>query len=151
MLTEARKWTGGSVTAEDIVQEALYVAYRDFQQLKDADKTRNWLVGIVKNMGRQQTRKRARRASLLEENQVDVEAWSKPEFTTNFRREEVLAFADSLPPRQREVIRLTVLEQMRSSEIAVRLETTGAAIRQTRRRAIRRLKVMVRGGAQALM
>lgn len=146
MLKEARNWSGNSVTAEDIVQEALYVAYRRARHLKDADKTRNWLVGIVKNLGRQHARKRGRRASLLKENQVDVETCLMPETETDSRREEVLTLADSLPPRQREIIRLVVLEQMRSSEIAERLKTTRsrAAVRQSRRKAIRRLKALVR-------
>lgn len=146
MLREAGNWAGDAVTAEDLVQDALWIAYREAGQLKDAGKTRSWLIGIVRRIGRRGAARRARRAGLLRKRQVDVEAWLKLEIDTDSRREEVLALADSLPSRQREIIRLVVLEQLRSSEIAERLETTGAAIRQSRRRAILRLQAMVQGG-----
>ncbi|MYA65578.1 MAG: sigma-70 family RNA polymerase sigma factor [Gemmatimonadetes bacterium] len=147
MLREAGNWAGDAVTAEDIVQDALWIAHREAGQLKDAGKTRSWLIGIVRRIGRRGAGKRARRACLLQKRQVDVEAWLMLETDSDSRRDEVLALADSLPSRQREIIRLVVLEQMRGAEIAERLETTGAAIRQSRRRAILRLKAMVQGGS----
>ncbi len=46
----ARKLSGNSFDAEDLVQETFTIAFRKVHQLKDHDKARPWLLAILRNL-----------------------------------------------------------------------------------------------------
>ncbi len=48
LFNMALKYTGKSYDAEDIVQETIYTAYRNFHQLRDEKKCRQWLFAILR-------------------------------------------------------------------------------------------------------
>ena len=68
LVALAQKYAGRSKTAEDIVQEALCVAWRSAGNLRSNAAVGSWLKGIVRNVGRKALDKRRRRCRLMEEN-----------------------------------------------------------------------------------
>jgi len=44
----ALKYTGRKYDAEDLVQEAMYIAFRKFYQLRDEERCRSWLFSILR-------------------------------------------------------------------------------------------------------
>lgn len=60
----ALKYTGTVYDAEDIVQETMYSAYRNFHQLRDEKKCRQWLFAILRTTFLKERRSFSRRPLL---------------------------------------------------------------------------------------
>lgn len=100
LLRFARRLTGELATAEDVVQEALLQAWRNFHQFQPDTNARAWLFRIVANTWFGWSRK-ARLAA-----QATVAA--RP--STPHETLEVSQALDQLPEEQRSVMVLVVVE-----------------------------------------
>lgn len=124
----------GDLEAEDAVQDALLTAWKKLSQLGDPGKFDSWVTKItfrrcVRRFGR--WRWRLRRDS---EQQPPSQAAGPAEGDL-----EVWSVLRHLPPRQRAVLHLTVVEGMTDSEIAIALGLRAGSVRAHRRRARQRL------------
>ena len=141
MLVVAHRYSGRATTAEDIAQEALYVAYTRRDRLRNPTTgTCSWLLGIVQNIGRQHARKRTRRERLFKahsEALLHSSAGFKFEPCSGAQREKVLEAAESLPPKQREVALMMIVDGMSDDEIAVALGMSQEAVWKNRSRAVK--------------
>jgi RNA polymerase sigma-70 factor, ECF subfamily len=129
---------------EDLVQEALFRAFRRVGSWRGGASFRSWLLTIGSNLLRDQVRRQKGKLVPLEDR--DVVAQSDPHAhlaaaETEARVREGLA---QLPRLQREVFLLRVQEGTDYEEIAAALGTTPGAARVHYHHAVKRLKELVR-------
>ena len=125
--------------AEDVVQDAMIKAWSKLGSLKEETAFAAWMTRIVANMAIA----RARRRRFFEPlDGVQVAAAEAPTEV----RIDVGRLLSTLPPRQRAVLHLTVIEGMTDREIGGVLAITSSTVRAHRLRAQRALEVRVKGG-----
>ena len=124
----------GEIDAEDAVQDGLPRAWRKLSQLTEPAAFSGWVSRVVIRVCLR--RARSRRASLIPlGSSPEPQFRSNPEATIDVGR--LLA---SLPPKQRAVMHLTVVEGMTDTEIAPLLGIAASSVRAHRRRARERLE-----------
>ncbi len=131
----------GDAEAEDVVQDALVVAWTKLARLSDPERFSAWVGRIVFRRCLRAGRRPRGAVSLDEipeparsdDPESSVSAW------------QILA---RLAPRQRAVLHLTAVEGMTDAEIAPLLGITPASVRAHRRRAREGVARIVRGGAR---
>ncbi|MEM1181588.1 MAG: sigma-70 family RNA polymerase sigma factor [Acidobacteriota bacterium] len=123
----------GDATAEDVVQDALVVAWDRLASLRDIESFSPWLTRIV--MRRCLHRRRSWRDWLP--LSAAVEPSARPDLDSGLDLERCLR---GLAPRQRAVMALSVVEGQSDGEIAEILDITAASVRSHRRRARERLR-----------
>lgn len=133
----------GQLHCEDLVQDALVVAWRKLHQLEQAEAFAGWLRRIVIRKSLQKARQRFWRIpieALRGREEPSQEANDTPDM------ERILEF---LAPRQRAVIYLTAIEGMTDREIGDLLEIEPSSVRSHRRRAREVLKKKMIEGRSA--
>jgi RNA polymerase sigma-70 factor (ECF subfamily) len=120
----------GAPDSEDCVQEAMVVIWEKLPTLRDCGAFPAWGMRIVARRCLRRARKRPRLVPLddLPEAADPGSAGSREAIHV----EQVLA---RLPPRQKAVMHLTVIEGMTDSEIGAALGIHAASVRSHRRRA----------------
>ena len=120
----------GDADAEDEAQESLVTAWRKLPRLREPDAFRAWLLRILLRRCLRRTRRRW--AFLPLPFAADVADAGAGEGSGFVDVERILG---ALPPRQRAVMHLTVLEGMSDGEIGEALSIAAASVRSHRRRA----------------
>lgn len=137
---------GDAQTGEDLLQETFLRVYRFRARYRGSGQFRAWLFTIARNVVVEHFR---RRPAAWE----DPPAWAEaPERTEHraeasellFRLERALA---ALPPAQREIVLLSRVARMDTSEIAGVVNSSPGAVRVALHRALRRLASVI--GAEA--
>ena len=130
----------GELEAEDVVQDALIVAWQSLPKLVQPDSFGSWITRIVFRRCLKKTRwKRLRLA--LEDALFPA---SHPDLDSELTLQQLLA---RLPPRQRAVLHLTVVEELSDSEVGTTLGIAPGSVRAHRLRARRTLARLVQGEA----
>jgi RNA polymerase sigma-70 factor, ECF subfamily len=109
--------------AEDVAQEAMLRAYRNFSRLRDRDRFRGWLVRMawrlaldrIRAAGRRAQREHASMEAISEINAENVAA------SQEFER-HVTCAVDGLPEKLRMVIVLAAIEGYNTREVASLLD-----------------------------
>jgi RNA polymerase sigma-70 factor (ECF subfamily) len=116
----AWRLTGQRERAEDLTQETLLRAWQKRRQLRDGRSMRVWVFRIAVNLWRDQARQDKNRPALEPSAELVVDPAPEPSQTLGDREEvhEVLKVLEQLPPRQREVLHLSAVEEFRVAEIA---------------------------------
>lgn len=132
----ATRLTGRTETAEDVVQDALLRVARKYRTFRGDSSFRTWLFRIIVNVIRD--RPRRQREQPLADSAV-------PDTTTSRLSADELSHliahhVSRLPPRQREVIVLTVYEELSIPETAKLLDITEQNVHAALYVARRRLK-----------
>ncbi len=142
----AVRLTGRADRAEDVVQDAMVRAARAWPALRTAGGFRTWLFRVVVTAWRDRHDHEARRpAGRLAvdppgpEHEDPAAAAGAAELG-----ERVAAAVSALPPRQREVLVLTVYEQLSDAEVAAVLGTNRQNVRTHLHLARRRLAELLR-------
>lgn len=136
--------TRNAAEAEDIVQETFLRVLRHQSKLGEIRDARVWLVRIAWNLALDRKRRNKARpetediADLVRtlpssERRADDEAISAQEHA------RVLALIDQLPPKERQALLLSALEELSTAEIAGICSTTESSIRSRIFRARREL------------
>ncbi|HVJ79781.1 MAG TPA: sigma-70 family RNA polymerase sigma factor, partial [Planctomycetia bacterium] len=124
---------GRQAPSEDLAQEAFLAAWRDLASLREPDRFRGWLAGIVRNLARAWNRRAAARPSggdldpdLLPSAEPD------PEATVSEREEEELVWKAlaSMPETYREPLVLFHREGEAVAAVAAKLELSEDAVKQ---------------------
>ncbi len=138
-LVRLARAVAGDAEAEDVVQEALIVAWRKLPALRDSSKLGPWLARIVyrRAVRRARRERRPKAAKPLPEPCVTPDPAAGIDVWNILRR---------LAPRQRAVLQLTVVEGMTDAEIGTLLGIAPASVRSHRRRARERVAAMLDGG-----
>ncbi|MEM7354585.1 MAG: RNA polymerase sigma factor [Acidobacteriota bacterium] len=128
----------GEAAAEDVVQDALIVAWRKLGSLRDPTAFSAWLTRIVLN----QCLRRKRRWR----DWLPIGAVAEPAFEASPQAElDLERCLNCLAPRQRAVMYMTIVEGRTDSEIAALMRITKASVRSHRRRARQRLNQLLNG------
>jgi len=151
MLGFSIRLTGDPHAAEDVMQEALLRAARAWQGLRRADRFTAWLTRIVVNVFRDRL-SRAGAGEPLPDDLSDGRAEDPAAAAAADETEALVARAVSqLPPRQREVLILTVYEQLDAREVAdlldLSIENVRTNLHYARRQLQRRLATLLQGGS----
>jgi len=124
----------GEADAEDAVQDGLIRAWRKLHQLVEPAAFRGWVSRVVVRVCLKRARSRPAGFVPLESS---PEPRSNPNPGAGIDVGRLLA---SLPPKQRAVMHLTVVEGMTDSEIGRLLGIASSSVRAHRRRARERLE-----------
>ena len=109
LLRVARRLTLNSPSAEDLVQETMYRAWRGFSQFEAGTNARAWLFRILFNAFHAEGRKRALVVTEVPELAIGP---------TQQEAAEVRQALDALPVEQRTVLLLAAVEGFTCREIA---------------------------------
>ena len=106
--------------AEDLTQDTLLRAWQRRGQLRDHGSLRVWLFQILVNLHRDQLRQMKARPRLEPARDSPDDRSPLPEQAVMLREELniILKAMNSLPPRQREVLHLSAVENFSLAEIA---------------------------------
>lgn len=129
---------------DDLVQEALFRAFRKLDSWQGGASFRSWLLAIGANLLRDQFRKRKGRHVSLEDRDVVDQADPHADLAAGETEERVRQGIAGLPPLQREVFLLRAQEGSAYEQIAAVLGTTPGAARVHYHNAVKRLKELVR-------
>ena len=138
----ARAVLAGDPEAEDVVQDALVVAWRRLPALRDPARFPAWLRRIVVRRCLRYLRRRSARPN-AELSAADAGRARSTGPTTAPASEaaiDVARLLAALPPRQRAVLYLTAVEGRTDREIAALLGILPPTVRVHRLRATRRLR-----------
>jgi RNA polymerase sigma-70 factor (ECF subfamily) len=127
----------GEADAEDGVQESFLLAWRKLSSLRDADAFPRWITRITVRV--------CIRSARSEMSVVAVESMPEPPGSGRNETElDVERLLLSLPPRQRAVMHMTIVEGMTDKEIGAILNVRAASVRAHRRRARDSLSKLLR-------
>jgi len=128
--------------ARDLTQETLVALVLAFRkgQVRDHDRVTAFVAGVARNVINNHKRRRLRHPEAqLDENAVDFPAPSIDDADTAERRAMLAAALAELGPADREVLRLTLVEGLKSGEIAKRIGVSAEVARTRKSRALKRI------------
>lgn len=127
MLRFATRLTGNVNDAEDVVQDALLRAARNWRTFRGESQVTTWLFRIVVNAFRDRYRARD------DVESIESEPPASDDPTRSIEADElgeiVARHVSSLPPRQREVLVLIAYEQLGTSDAAAVLDMSEQSVR----------------------
>jgi RNA polymerase sigma-70 factor (ECF subfamily) len=129
---------------EDLVQEALFRAFRRIESWTGQASFRVWLLTIGGNLLRDQFRKRRGKVIPLDNREVPDRADPHDDLTASETAQRLREGIARLPRLQRQVFLLRVQEGSEYSEIATALGTTAGSARVHYHQAVKRLKELIR-------
>lgn len=105
--------------AQDIAQQAFFLAYAKLPNLAEPARFGGWLKGIVTNLARKALAKRTRTQRFLQRHRPDAYAPDPAEqFADNEHLRTVVGALDALEQSHREVVVLYYLGEMRVADVA---------------------------------
>jgi RNA polymerase sigma-70 factor, ECF subfamily len=129
---------------DDLVQEALFRAFRRLHTWRGEASFRSWLLTIGSNLLKDQYRTRKGRQTVsLEEHEVVATSDPHAELAAGEMEERLRSGLARLPRLQREVFLLRTQQGTDYQEIAIALGTTPGAARVHYHHAVKRLKEIV--------
>lgn len=142
-LVRLARSVAGEAAAEDAVQEGMVAAWRKLHTLQHAEAFPAWLTRIVFRQSLRLNRGRHGTTALIE-GSTDPATSGDPD--AGIWAAQLLG---TLPPRQRAVLHLTVVEGRTDSEIAAQLGINPSSVRAHRRRARKKLGRLIEKDEEA--
>lgn len=125
---------GDFALSEDLAQDAFWEAWESRGSLREPEKLRSWLCGIVRNLAGMQVRKTAGRRTMAEidGDSISLEATNNPVDTAISREEEDLVWQslEEIPETYREPLVLFYREDHSIAEVAEALDLSEVAVKQ---------------------
>ena len=117
--------------AEDLTQETFLKAWQKRSGLREQRSARVWLFQILVNLWRDHLRQNQRRPKVESSEDSPIDPNSLPSKEAENREElfRVLKAVEQLPPRQREVLHLAAVEELKTNEIAQILGITENSVK----------------------
>ncbi len=131
--------------ADELLQETFLIATREAASLEAAGSQRAWLLGIARNLYREQMRKQVRRRTVeLPEDAVTTAATAE-----DHRLDLIRSAIVELPEGQREVLELRLKDDLRYADIAEMLDIPIGTVRSRLHHALRRLRLRLKEHSRA--
>lgn len=132
--------------AADIVADTMLVAWRRIDAMPPEPETRLWLFGVARNVLHNHRRGHRRSERLGERLRQELREQSQTvELADGDTARLVRSALQRLKPLEREVMLLTISEQLTPSEIAVVLELNSSSVRSHLQRARAKVRAHVEG------
>jgi RNA polymerase sigma-70 factor, ECF subfamily len=130
--------------AEDVAQEAIARAYRNFRNLRERDRFRSWLVRITWRLAIDH-RRACKRRSILESAPAEVQnpASAMDILTARERTQRLWEAIDTLPEKLRIVTVLAGIEEHDIREVALLLDLPEGTVKSRLFLARQRLKELL--------
>lgn len=125
----ATRLTGSAADADDVVQDALIVAWAQLGTLDDPSKVRAWLTSIVSRKATDRIRARKPSSELDDERAELAELGPEQRAISSSQLDALSRVLSALPEGQRQCWVLKEVGGYSYEEIAERLETTVAVVR----------------------
>jgi RNA polymerase sigma-70 factor (ECF subfamily) len=144
LLAYAYQRTSNREDAHEVVADTFLVAWRRLEDVIAADSPLAWLYGVAHRVLANQRRRRGRQERLIQKlanrGEVVRSDSASREIEGHRLLSEVSRIIDELPPRYREVLRLTAFQDLTPAQIALALDMPSGAVRTLLYRARLRLK-----------
>lgn len=124
----ALQYTGSSYDAEDLVQETMFIAYKNFSSLREKQKCKAWLLTILRRLFyKEQNRKYKQPLLIGDESYVQLlNRYAGDEQKINLEKiesaTEIQHSLDGLPEKYKTPLLLFFMEDMSYKEIAGTLD-----------------------------
>lgn len=127
----ALRYSGNTFDAEDLVQEALYIAFKEFSKLRDPSRFKSWLFAILRNLHLKEIRNTCRRRKFEWDEKYDYiehlgtlskEGDAEALLEKKFEEAEIRELVDALPEKYKSPLLLYHMEGLFYKEIAEYLE-----------------------------
>lgn len=125
----ATRLTGSGADADDVVQDALIVAWAQLESLDDPSKVRSWLTSIVSRKATDRIRARKPSSELDDTRAELAERGPEQRAIAASQLDALNAVLAALPEGQRQCWLLKEVGGYSYEEIAERLDTTVAVVR----------------------
>jgi len=156
--TALRLCSGREADAEDLLQDATLKAFQRFDQLRDLQAGRAWMLTILTRTHLNNVRSSRRRAETLLTDYDDhafeqaIAEWRPlptPEdvVLSQMQRDNLIAAVDNLEPELRTTIILADLEELPQREVATMLSIPEGTVASRLFRARRKLRAVLDGSA----
>jgi RNA polymerase sigma-70 factor (ECF subfamily) len=140
VLASARHLVGDADDAEDVAQESFVQAFRSLRKLREPERFRAWLYGILRRISLKHLSRRGWAVLVSHEQVADAPITADPD---NGRDTALLAELRRLPTSYREVLAARYLQGLTYREIAQALGTSEGNIRIRCLRARQRLRAIL--------
>lgn len=132
-------YTGKSADAEDAVQEAVLIAFKNIAKLRKPSSFKSWMFKILSNVCKTKLINPADRLCTvpiheIQETEADT---SVADFTVSA---ELKAALDSLSPEEKQIVLLSVIGRYKSSEIAGIMEMKSGSVRSKLSRSLEKMR-----------
>ena len=127
---------------DDVVADTFLTAWRKIDQVPDGDEALPWLYGVAYRVLMHQWRGTSRRKRLNERlASIGVDSSTHPEeyIVSTYESQRVLEAASKLKPIDREILRLSLWEELSHAEVASVLSLHVDAVRKRLSRALENL------------
>ena len=149
--TMTRVRTRGALDGQDVSQEVMLAAITAVRrgQLRESERLGAFIAGIARNVINNQLRVHARRRTepLLSDNASIADF--RDEIARRERIDTLRAVLREMGNEDRQILLLTLVEGLKSGEVAARLGLDAEVLRQRKSRAIKRLTERFRGSSGA--
>ena len=142
LLRYALRLAGEKSRAEDLVQETLFSAWRNFRQFKPGTNCKAWLFRILTNLQYRQMRRSGKRPE-VDMEQVTVRLGAPEKVSASQEMREAFA---RLTSEHQEVLHLAVIEGFGVREIADLLQLPEGTVMSRLSRARASLRAALAGG-----
>lgn len=125
--------------AADVVADVFLIAWRRLSDVPDGDAARAWLFGTARRVLANQRRGDLRRNGLAQRMKLELEAhlpFHEPDAECTATRQAL----SELSERDREILQLSVWEELSPAEIAVAMDMRGTTVRSRLHRARKRFE-----------
>ncbi len=132
-------YTGKSADAEDAVQEAVLIAFKNIATLKKPSSFKSWMFKILSNVCKTKLMNPADRLCTVPVHEIqDTEAdISVTDFTVSA---ELKAALDMLSPDEKQIVLLSVIGRYKSSEIAEIMDMKFGSVRSKLSRSLEKMR-----------
>ena len=139
----ALSYTGNGADAEDCVQEAVLLAYKNIAALKKASSFKSWMFKILSNVCKTKLLNPADKLESIPIHEISDTYGGKCQEDTGLSPEMKEAL-DSLDPEEKQIVLLSIIGRYKSSEIGRLLEMNPGTVRSKLSRALKKLREILR-------
>ena len=132
-------YTGKSADAEDAVQEAVLIAFRNIAKLRKPSSFKSWIFKILSNECKTRLTNPADRLCTVSVHEI-VETENDLSGTDFTVSAELKSALDSLTPEEKQIVLLSVIGRYKSNEIAQILDMTSGSVRSKLSRSLKKLR-----------
>lgn len=134
---------GNKTLAEDIVGDTILDAYKGISGLKDASKFEQWILKILTNKCKTAIKSKYSKFSVFNPNVKNIDESdlkSESSVTFNEERTDIQNALLKLPPKDRMIISLCIVEGYKSHEAAQILSMNPSTVRSRLNRGLAKMK-----------